>query len=190
LIGRAGRHPKTLPPCEPVATAERFRRRLSNVERVPTEAGAGRAPGQQERNRTMKDYPKNSPEAVARVVAMMMITDSSLDDRELGIMDELRIYDIIGISRGGFSQVVQDYCTELMGAGGKNGHIRLVDKDRIDRIVDLVDDKKMRVQTCGMLLNIAKADGKLHDTELAVFKYILERWGMTLESLETDLAKA
>jgi hypothetical protein len=135
----------------------------------------------------MKDYPRNSPEAVARVVAMMMITDSSLDDRELGIMEELRIYDIIGISRSGFSQVVQDYCTDLIGTSGKNGHIRLIDKDRIDRIVDLIDDKKTRVQTCGMLLNIAKADGRLHETELAVFKYILDRWGFTLQSLEREL---
>lgn len=137
----------------------------------------------------MKDYPKNSPEAVARVVAMMMITDSRLDDRELGIMDELRIYDIIGISRGRFSEVVQDYCGDLMGAGGKNGHIRLVDKDRIDAIVDLVDDREKRVQACGMMLNIAKADGKLHDTELAVFKYVLDRWGLTLESLERELSR-
>jgi uncharacterized tellurite resistance protein B-like protein len=137
----------------------------------------------------MKSYPTNSPEAVSRIVAMMMITDSSLDDRELEVMDELSIYDIIGISRSGFSQVVQDYCTELMSAGGEDGKIRLVDKDRINAVVDLVDDHEKRVQTCGMILNIASADGRLHDTELAVFKYILDRWGLTLESLERELAK-
>ncbi len=136
----------------------------------------------------MKSYPTNSPEAVSRIVAMMMITDSSLDDRELEVMDELRIYDIIGISRSGFSQVVQDYCTELMSAGGEDGKIRLVDKDRINAVVDLVDDHEKQVQTCGMILNIANADGKLHDTELAVFNYILDRWGLTLESLERELA--
>jgi hypothetical protein len=40
-----------------------------------------------------------------------------------------------------------------------------------------------------MILNIANADGKIHDTELAVFGYILERWGMTLESLERELTR-
>jgi len=135
----------------------------------------------------MKRYPKNSPEAVARIVAMMMIADSRLDDRELGIMDELRIYDIIGISRNQFSQVMQEYCSDLMSVGEKDGRIRLVDEDRINEIVDLVDDHDTRVRACSMMLNIAKADGKLHATELAVFKHILDRWGFTLESLEREL---
>lgn len=137
----------------------------------------------------MKAYAKNSPEAVARIVAMMMITDSGLDDRELEIMDELRIYDIIGISRSGFSRVVQDYCAELMNEDSKDGKIRLIDKDRINAAVDLVDDQEKRVHACGMILNIVNADGTLHDAELAVFKYILDRWGLTLESLERELAK-
>ena len=117
----------------------------------------------------MKDYPKNSPEAISRILAMMIITDARLDDREIEVMDELRIFDIIGITRSGFSQ--------------------LVDKARIDEIIDLVDDPGKRVDTCGMILNIANADGKIHDTELAVFGYILERWGMTLESLERELTR-
>jgi uncharacterized tellurite resistance protein B-like protein len=137
----------------------------------------------------MKDYPKNSPEAISRILAMMIITDASLDDREIEVMDELRIFDIIGITRSGFSQVVQDYCSELLAGGARDGRIRLVDKARIDEIIDLVDDPRKRVDTCGMILNIANADGKIHDTELAVFGYILERWGMTLESLERELTR-
>jgi uncharacterized tellurite resistance protein B-like protein len=137
----------------------------------------------------MKSYEKNSPEAVARVLAMMMITDAKLDDRELAIMDELSIYDIIGISRAGFSDVVQDYCKQLLESGNPQGRIRLVDKDRIDAVIDCVDDPRKRVYACGMLLNIANADGELSETELAVFNYILERWGMTLESLETELTR-
>jgi uncharacterized tellurite resistance protein B-like protein len=40
-----------------------------------------------------------------------------------------------------------------------------------------------------MLLNIASADGTLHDAELAVFRYILERWGLTLESLHAQVTR-
>lgn len=135
----------------------------------------------------MKTYPNNSPEAVSRILAMMMITDAKLDDRELEIMDRLRIFDIVGISRDGFSQVVQDYCAELLSSDARNGRIRLVDKARIDAVVALVDDPRMRVETCRMLLNIANADGRIDDAELAVFRYILERWGLTLDSLEREI---
>ena len=137
----------------------------------------------------MTDYERNSPEAVARILAMMMISDAKLDDREVEVLDHLRVFDIVGISRGAFSEVVRDYCAELVRDGNADGRIRLVDKSRIDRIVDLVDDPRKRVDTCGMILNIANADGRLDDSELTVFGYILERWGMTLESLERELTR-
>jgi len=135
----------------------------------------------------MKAYAKNSPEAISRILAMMMITDAKLDDREIEIMDQLRIFDIVGISRAAFSRVVRDYCGELLSSSSREGRIRLVDKARIDEVIDLVDDSKKRVETCSVILNIANADGKIDDAELAVFGYILERWGMTFESLERDL---
>jgi uncharacterized tellurite resistance protein B-like protein len=137
----------------------------------------------------MKAYAKNSPEAVARILAMIMITDARLDDREIDILDQLRIFDILGLSRGAFSRVVQDYCVELMDACGEDGKIRLLDQERINEIVDLVEDPQQRITTCGMILNIANADGRLDDTELAVFRHILDRWGMTLESLDRDLTQ-
>jgi hypothetical protein len=136
----------------------------------------------------MKTYAKNSPEAIARILAMMMITDAKLDDREIEVMDELRIFDLVGISRSQFSEVVHDYCSELLASNSHEGRIKLVDQARIDRAIDLVDDPAKRVQVCSMILNIADADGRIEDSELAVFGYILQRWGMTLESLERDLS--
>jgi hypothetical protein len=84
--------------------------------------------------------------------------------------------------------VVRDYCSELLESSPGTGRIKLVDKERIDHAIDLIDEPTSRVQVCSMILNIADADGKIDDTELAVFGYILERWGMTLESLERDLS--
>ena len=136
----------------------------------------------------MKTYAKNSPEAIARILAMMMITDAKLDDREIEVMDELRIFDLVGISRSQFSEVGHDYCSELLASNAREGRIKLVDQARSDRAIDLVDDPAKRVQVCSMILNIADADGRIEDSELAVFGYILQRWGMTLESLERDLS--
>jgi uncharacterized tellurite resistance protein B-like protein len=135
----------------------------------------------------MKVYAKNSPEAVARILAMMMITDARLEDREIDIMDELRGFDLVGISRARFSEVLHDYCSELLALGGKDGRVHLIDKQRLNEIVDLVDEPRKRLLAAGLMLNIANADGKLDDTELVVFKYVLDRWGMTLESLEAEL---
>jgi hypothetical protein len=137
----------------------------------------------------MNHYANNSPEAISRVLAMMMITDAKLDERELDIMDELNIYALLGIDRNGFAQVVQDYCEDLLRSGNTQGRVRLVDKERIDEVIACVDDPRKRIYTCGMLLNVANADGKISDSEMAVFLYILEQWGLSLEELEAEFTK-
>lgn len=137
----------------------------------------------------MHRYPHNSPEAVARVLAMMMVTDGKLHPDEIQVLDRLRIYEIIGISRLGFMKVVHDYCSDLLDSAGGNGRIRLVDKARIEEVIGLVNDRHLRVLTCGMLLNVINADDHLSEPELAVLRYILDRWGLPLESLERELLK-
>lgn len=135
----------------------------------------------------MKRYPRNSPQAMARVLAMMMVTDGKLDPREIEILEQLNIYEIVGISRVGFMSVVHDYCSDLLAAGNTEGRIRLVDKARIDEVIGLVDDRRARVLACGIMLNIVNADDRISDTELAVLRYILDSWCLPLDSLEREL---
>ena len=123
----------------------------------------------------MKRYPRNSPQAVARVLAMMMVSDGKLHPREIEVLDELRIFDIVGISQLGFMSVVHDYCSDLLASGNASGRIKLV------------DDRRTRVLACGMLLNIVNADDNISDAELAVLRYVLERWSLPLDALEREL---
>ena len=131
----------------------------------------------------MKTYPSNSPEAMARIVAMTMITDARLDDRELDIMERLHFYQLLGLGKRAFSQVVQDYCADLLAAGTPDGRIDLMDQASIDAIVDAVDDPAKRAVMANMLLNIVKADGFFHDAELALFRYVLERWDISFDEI-------
>lgn len=131
----------------------------------------------------MRTYATDSPEALARVIAMTMITDAKLDDRELEIMEILFLYDVLGVSRPEFSAIVKDYCSDLVAAGSPNGKIDIMDRERIDRVVDEVQDPKKRLQTAQMIANVIRADGHLHDAELALFRHILERWNLTLDQL-------
>jgi hypothetical protein len=57
----------------------------------------------------IRRYDRNSPQAVARVLAMAMITDAAVEDSELELFERLDLFRIIGISRAGFAQVVSEY---------------------------------------------------------------------------------
>lgn len=138
----------------------------------------------------MKRYVRNSPESIARVVAMMMVTDGKLDSREIEILDELHVYEILGMSQAQFMEVVHEYCSDLLASSSRSGHVKLIDQKRIDEIIDCVDNPPARILACSMILNVAHADKHFADTELAVFRHVLERWNLTLEELHEQLRKA
>jgi hypothetical protein len=133
----------------------------------------------------MKHYAENSSEAMARVLAMTMIADAKLDDRELDIMESLALYDMLGLGRGAFAEVVQQFCDDLVADGGApGGKVDLMDRARIDAVLAPVTDPAKRRVTAQMVVNIAKADGALHDNELALFGQVLTRWGLTVDALK------
>lgn len=131
----------------------------------------------------MKVYRTNSPEAMARVLAMTMLTDAKLDDRELAAMERLKIYDLLGVSKLEFSTIVSDYCSDLVRSGTKNHMINLMDTERVNVVADAVDDPKKRLELARIMLNLVKADGEFADTELVLLRHLLNRWGLSLDDL-------
>ncbi|WP_028454831.1 TerB family tellurite resistance protein [Chitinilyticum litopenaei] len=132
----------------------------------------------------MKKYPFNSPEAMARLLVMQMICDGNFDPEEIDRIEHLHVYEMLGISRKGFIQVLQEYCNDLSDEADDEGQIHLIDKDRIDDLLDTVDEPRKRLLVAALALDIAKADRVFKEAELLVLRRMLERWHLTLEDLQ------
>jgi len=132
----------------------------------------------------MKHYPENSPQAMARVLAMTMITDAKLADQELEIMDHLFLYEVLDLSKAEFAEVVKQYCDDLLVADTAHAKVDLMDRARIDAVLAPVTDPHKRFQTAQMIANIIRADGHLHDAELALFRHVLQTWNLSLDALK------
>jgi hypothetical protein len=130
----------------------------------------------------IRRYSRNSPEAVARVLAMAMITDAAVDDAELELFERLELFRIIGISRAGFAQVVSDYCADL---GATQGAPLGAAGEVVDAVIADVDDSHKRLMTCAMMLSVCYADGRFAPGELEVMRHVLRRWNLTIESLQS-----
>lgn len=137
----------------------------------------------------MKTYPTDSPEAMARLLAMVMITDARLDDREMDALERLDLLRLIGLSREQFSRVVKAYCDEVVATGSADGKVNLMDRARIDAVVDAVQDPRKRMDAASMALILMKADEQFHEAELALLRYTLQRWGMSFDDLKRSLAR-
>ena len=60
---------------------------------------------------------------------------------------------------------------------------------RIDAILDDVSAADARLRACAVVLNVISADGTAADIERALFSHVLQRWGLTPESLNTGLRR-
>jgi uncharacterized tellurite resistance protein B-like protein len=137
----------------------------------------------------MRPYSPNSPQAMARFIAMFMITDGQMDTRELDALDKLMAYDLLGLSRKQFTQVLVEYCDDISDEAEQDGTIHLIDKQRIDTLLDEVNDPGRRILTCALAMDVAKSDGDISDPEIALLRYIMKQWDVTLDDIEARFVK-
>jgi hypothetical protein len=131
----------------------------------------------------MKSYIPNSPEAMARVVAMMIVTDAHVDTRELAVLDNLKAYEALGMTREDFMRVSRDYCSQLVEEAEDSGDVPLVDPSRADAVIDCVEVTQKRLIVAKLLLAVLNADLEHDEFELILFEHVLDRWSLTRDDV-------
>jgi len=137
----------------------------------------------------MRPYQPNSPLAMARFIAMFMITDGTMDAHELDALEKIMTYELLGLSRKQFTQVFVDYCDDISDEAEQDGTIHLIDKQRIDTLLDEVTDQGKRILTCALAMDVAKSDGDISDPEMALLRYIMKKWDVTIDDIEAKFVK-
>jgi uncharacterized tellurite resistance protein B-like protein len=123
---------------------------------------------------------------MARIIALIVLSDADLNDAEVDMMDRLGIYGRLGVSRKVFIQVVKEYFDDLL-VDDTGDRIRMLDAKRLDVVLDCVDDEKKRIDLAAMMLSLISADGDMNDAELATLRHVLFHWGLTLDQIEANL---
>ncbi|MBA4709468.1 TerB family tellurite resistance protein [Aquitalea aquatica] len=137
----------------------------------------------------MRPYPSNSPQAIARLLAMFMITDGNMDPRELDLLENVNVYDLIGLPRKQFAQVLVDYCDDISDEAEQDGTIHLLDTDRIEFMLSEVTDHNKRILTCVLAMDISKSDGTISDPEIVLLRHMMKEWNISLEDLERQFVR-
>jgi uncharacterized tellurite resistance protein B-like protein len=135
----------------------------------------------------MQTYVQNSPEAMARIIAMMIVTDAHIDDREIALLDRLDAYKSLGMSRNEFMTVARDYCSDLVTEAEDFGSSALLDPDRTDAVIAFVDVPQRRLLVARLLLGVLAADSQQRESELVLFEHILDRWNLTRDDVATTI---
>jgi hypothetical protein len=123
-------------------------------------------------------YGNNSPQAMARIVAMMIVTDGHIDDREIDLMDRLDVYAMLGLTRSDFMAVARAYCHTLVSEAEEHGSTLALDPTRVDKAMSEVTEPGKRTLVAKLLIAVMAADHRARLSEEALLDHVLSGWAL------------
>jgi len=125
----------------------------------------------------MRNYPRNSPQAAARLVALTLISDGVASPREFEALAQTAAAGQLGLSDGDLLAVLRTLCEDLMQphTGCWNGQLG---DDLLISLLDEVQDPELRQRVLALCVAVAEADAHLADSECRLLALAAQRWGV------------
>ncbi len=121
--------------------------------------------------------PENSPEAAARIVALVLISDGHVCRSEIETLHQLQIGAELGLAPGRFAQVMHTLCEDLLlGAYGSGGVMCSVPEATLASLMAEVDAPALQRTVLRLAGAAAAADLHLAEAEELVMAAARRHW--------------
>lgn len=142
----------------------------------------------------MRTYPRNSPEAAARIVALVLISDSHVSRSEYEALTQLNGVRELGLEPRYMAGIVQALCEDLLmdGFDGRSILSHVGDGLMASLMAD-VNEPQLQSKVLRVAVSVVHADQHLSEGEAAMLAAIRRHWGLGLGmwvDKSTDAAKA
>ncbi|HEY3596678.1 MAG TPA: TerB family tellurite resistance protein [Paraburkholderia sp.] len=125
----------------------------------------------------MRTYQRNSPEAAARIVALVLTADGHVCSSEDRALDRLNVTRELGLMPGDFPRIVQALCEDRALASASSAEMcGDVDGLTLATLMSEVEDPALRRKVLHVCLAVAVADDYLADGEIEVLATMLDQW--------------
>lgn len=126
----------------------------------------------------MRNYPHNSPQAAARLVALVMIADGHVCRSELAALQESGAESALGLRPGELADVLKHLCEDLLTlAEGPRAYAAAIDAVLVEALAGEIDDPALQRQVLSAAELAASADGYRFDAEYQVLTALYQAWG-------------
>lgn len=123
----------------------------------------------------MRNYPRNSPQAAARIVALALISDGHVSSSEERALESLDIAGQLGLAPAQFAQIVQTMCEDQSVA--HTPAVGQLDAAQLTTLFGEIDDTALRRKVIRLCLAVTVADNYLADGEIALLTAVFRAWG-------------
>jgi len=125
----------------------------------------------------VRSYPRNSPEAAARIVALVLISDGHVCSSEFEILKKLDAERELGLEPHLLPHIVRTLCEELLLGGYATGSLMdNVDDSTLASVMTEISDPALQRTVLRLSLAAARADGHLADGETVVVEGARHHW--------------
>lgn len=135
----------------------------------------------------MRNYPIDSPQAKARIIALALLADGGLDKSEIECLESQDIVSRIGITTNAFETVLQEFCQDIDQSGlcGLNGQLRL-EHPAIEAMLDEIRQRDVRQALLRAIFSIVHADRNVSLGEAKLTALAMTRWGISRQNFEPE----
>ena len=126
---------------------------------------------------TMRSYPRNSPHAAARIVALALLSNGETKPTELAMLEAIQAHEQLALSRQEWHDVVHELCADLLASATRSAEC-LIDSRMIERLLAEVDDVTLQRLVLRLCTAVINADGEIDDGESIVLLAAIDRWGL------------
>lgn len=125
----------------------------------------------------MRSYPLNSPEAAARIVSLVLISDGHVCSSEFDVLKRLGAERELGLEPHLLPHIVHTLCEELLASGYETGSLMCsVDASTLASLMAEISDPVLQRKVLRLSLAAARADGHLADGETLVVDAARRHW--------------
>lgn len=125
----------------------------------------------------MRTYPCNSPEAAARLVALVLIADGHVCRSEMDALDHLNVVRELGLQPDAMPGIVQTLCEDLLlGAYVSGSLLANVDDSALTSLMAEVTDPVLQGRVLRLAVAVANADRHFAEGEVLVLEAARRHW--------------
>ena len=134
----------------------------------------------------MRHYPRNSPQAAGRILALALLSDGHLSKRELDKLDSLDAHTTLGLGRTELHTIVHGFCEDLLSSMHLSwGDACQVDQATLAALMSDIDDPALRHTLLQLCLAIVDADAHLAEGESVMLTAAIHHWVLPRDLLAT-----
>jgi hypothetical protein len=125
----------------------------------------------------MRSYPRNSPEAAARIVALVLISDGHVCRSEFDVLRRPEVSLTLGLAADDMHRIVQELCEDLlMGAYAASSVLASIDAATLASIMAEIEEPALQRKVVELATIAAHADQTLAEGEALILEAAARHW--------------